>query len=667
MKKTRWGFVGCGAIAKAFAHGISQTTTCEVVAVSGSSAEKAQRFAAEHGIPKAYGDNDALFADPNVDIVYICTPHVSHADLSIRAAAAGKHVLCEKPMTVNYPDAMTVMEAVRLNGVFFAEAYMYRCHPQTAKLVELLRDNVIGEIRMISASFCFGGGSEYNPASRLFRNSMAGGGIMDVGGYPVSMTRLIAGASQGKPFAEPVEVHGLARTGRETRVDEWASAQMKFASGIVAQLSAGIRVTADNQVRIMGSEGSIVIPSPWVCDRVNPSVGRIVINRRGKQPEEIAVPADRTTFAIEADTAVRSIAERQMPVMTWEDSLGNMRAMDAWRAAAGVVFEADTPAAYAKPLGGRPLRRSSGSFMKYGSVAGLEKPVSRLVMGVDNQETIAHATAMFDDFFTRGGNCFDTAWVYGAGKKEAIFGQWMKNRNIRGDISLIVKGAHTPFCLPKSLLSQFDESLQRLQTDRADIYFMHRDNPEVPVGEFMDALNQLADKGRLGVFGASNWTLARIKKANAWAKRHGKRGFSAVSNNFSLARMVSPVWAGCVASSDPEYMAWHRRSGMPLFAWSSQARGFFVPGLASPEKRDNDELVRCWYSDENFERQKRCFELARKKGVQPINVALAYVLNQPFDTFALIGPRTITETASSFEGLKTELTKREVAWLNLKS
>jgi aryl-alcohol dehydrogenase-like predicted oxidoreductase len=114
-------------------------------------------------------------------------------------------------------------------------------------------------------------------------------------------------------------------------------------------------------------------------------------------------------------------------------------------------------------------------------------------------------------------------------------------------------------------------------------------------------------------------------------------------------------------------LSWHRQTRMPLFAWSSQARGFFVPGLASPDKRSNDEIVRCWYSEDNFERQKRCFQLADKMGVQPINIALAYVLEQPFETFALVGPRSIAETVSTFGGLKIELSDEQLRWLNLES
>jgi aryl-alcohol dehydrogenase-like predicted oxidoreductase len=242
----------------------------------------------------------------------------------------------------------------------------------------------------------------------------------------------------------------------------------------------------------------------------------------------------------------------------------------------------------------------------------------------------------------------------------------MRNRGNREDIVVIAKGAHTPLCTPEHLSAQLRESLERLQTDRADVYLMHRDNPAVPAGEFVDVLNGHARAGRVGIFGGSNWSLERVAEANAWARAKGLQGFGAVSNNFSLARMVDPVWAGCIAASDPGSRRWLRETQTPLFAWSSQARGFFTE-RAGRDRLEDAELVRCWYSDDNFERRARAVALAGRKGVSPIAVAAAYVLHQPFPTFALIGPRTIAETVSSCESLAVRLTDAELAWLNLET
>jgi aryl-alcohol dehydrogenase-like predicted oxidoreductase len=210
------------------------------------------------------------------------------------------------------------------------------------------------------------------------------------------------------------------------------------------------------------------------------------------------------------------------------------------------------------------------------------------------------------------------------------------------------------------------ESLERLRTDYVDIYMLHRDNREVPVGEFITVLNEHRNAGRLHTFGASNWSIERVEEANAWAASHGLAGFAALSNNFSLARMVEPVWAGCISVSDARSREWLTKTQMPLMPWSSQARGFFT-GRAQPGDFSDEELVRCWYSDDNFQRLERATTLAKERGVLPINIALAYVLNQPFPTFPLIGPRALAETRTSVPALHIELTPEELRWLNLEA
>ena len=278
---------------------------------------------------------------------------------------------------------------------------------------------------------------------------------------------------------------------------------------------------------------------------------------------------------------------------------------------------------------------------------------------------VPHAFALLDYFVERGGNCFDTAYVYRAGQGEQVLGEWMKKHDNRNDCIVISKGAHTPLCDPQNLRSQFLESLDRMQIDYADIYMMHRDNLEIPVGEFVDALNEQVQAGRMKIFGGSNWSIARIDEANAYAKKKGLQGFGAVSNQLSLARMINPVWAGCISASDAASKAWLAKTEIPLFAWSSQARGFFVRG--SRDFTEDAELLNCWYSDDNFERLKRVQELARQRKTEPIHIAAAYVLRQPFLVFALIGPRQLSELASSLKAFDIALTEPEMAWLNLEA
>lgn len=666
-RKIRWGILATGAIAKAFAKGLQESQSGCLVAVGSRTQERASDFAAAWGGVRAHGSYEALLADPEVEAVYVATPHTQHPEWVIKAAEAGKHILVEKPMAINQYLAQAMIDAALANKVFLMEAYMYRCHPQTARLVELLREGAIGEVAVIQATFSFRAG--HDPEKRIWNNALGGGGILDVGGYATSIARLIAGAAQGQAFAEPAAVTGAGRLHPETGVDMWAVGTLQFASGIVATVATGVGVAQENVVRIFGSQGSILLPSPYCADRAQAAPGRIVLRRQGEAPREIEVPAAATSYAYEADVCGRAIRagrlQAEAPAMTWGDSLGNLRAQDAWRAAIGLAYKCEQPEhADALTAANRPLRRRADAPCPAGRIAHLDKPLSRLVMGVDNQLTMPHAFAVFDDYYERGGNVFDTAYVYGR-EKSRLLGRWLAARGVRDEVVVIAKGAHTPYCDPESVARQLDEQLEWLGLEYADIYMLHRDNPKYPAGRFVEALNKLAQAGRIKAFGGSNWTLERVRQANAYARRKGLQGFSVVSNNLALAEMVQPVWAGCLHVHDRKSLAFLKRSQLALLPWSSQARGFFVPERASPENRSDVSLATCWYSEENFKRQARAIELAARKGVEPVNIALAWVLHQPFPTFPLIGPRQIAETRSCFAALQVELTPRECRYLNL--
>lgn len=665
-----WGIIGCGAIAKAFAFGLKEAKTGQLTAVASRDLAKGEKFAAENGAPKAYGSYDELLADKTVNAVYIAVPHPQHAEWAIKAARAKKHVLVEKPFAINSAEAMAMFEAAVANDVLMMEAFMYRCHPQTARLVELLKVRAIGDVRVISATFSFQAG--FNAESRLFKNDYAGGGILDVGSYTTSMARLVAGAATGQAFADPIDVKGVGHLG-QTGVDEWAVGTLKFPGDIVAQVATGVAINQENVVRIYGTEGKITIPNPWTASRGGKDVGKIIVNRNGeKEPKEYVVEATNTSFGLEADVFGNAVLagkkEVPSPAMSWADTMGNLSTLDRWRESIGLTYEMEKPAKVLHTVDRQPLKVREGNNMVYGQIPHLEKKISRLAMGCDNQRTMPHAAAMFDDFYARGGNMFDTAYIYGGGGgvMEKLLGQWIKNRGLREQVAVIVKGAHTPDCDPMSLTKQLMVSLERLQTDNADIYMMHRDNPELPVSAFVDVLNQHVKAGRIKAFGGSNWALSRVQEANDYAKSKGLQGFSVVSNNFSLARMINPVWDGCIAASDPESRAWLTKTQLPLISWSSQARGFFTDRSA-PDKFIEKDLVHNWYSEDNFKRKERVYELAKKINVTPISIALAYVMSQPFPTFALIGPRILSETRTSMDGLNIKLTPEQVKWLNLEA
>lgn len=667
-KEIRWGILSTGAIAATFARALPHSETGVFAAVASRDGAKAQEFAQKYGSgeAKAFDSYAALLASDEIDAVYVAVPHPLHARWTMLALEAGKHVLCEKPLAMNHGEVMRMVATARDQKRFLMEAFMYRCHPQTAKVCDLIREGVVGEVRMIQGAFGFNAG--FNPQSRLFANELGGGGIMDVGCYPVSYARLVAGAAEGRPFANPVSVSAEGKL-VETGVDGWAAAVLRFASGIVAQVATSVQARLDNTIRVFGSEGVLVVQEPYVHGRDGGTSVKIEIHPYKGEAREVLTQTEFPSFTYEADLVGRAILEGRLeapePAMSLDDSLGNAATLDQWRRAIGLVFDQEKPENMTGTLTGRPLTRSSDAPIPRLEIEGLSKKPARLVMGVDNQVEITHATAMFDDYIERGGNCFDTAFVYSGGRCEKTLGQWVRNRDIRDQVIILGKGAHTPFCDPANLTEQLYVSLDRLGMDHLDIYMMHRDNESIPVGEFIDVMNEHQNAGRIGMFGVSNWTTARIQAANAYAAQKGVSPIRAVSNNFSLARMVQPVWAGCLAASVDSERQWFEQHRLPLMPWSSQARGFFTD-RAGEDKRTDGELVRCWYSDDNFKRRARAIELAEKKGCLPIHIALAYVLNQKFPTFPLIGPRTIEETRSSLQALTIELSPEEVAWLDLR-
>ncbi|MBI1337884.1 MAG: oxidoreductase [Phycisphaera sp.] len=664
----QWGIIGAGSIAGAFADGLKTSTTGKLVAVGSRDEAKAQKFASRYEGVTAHGSYEALLADNNVQAVYIATPHPQHGEWVIKSAEAGKHILCEKPLGVNFAQAMTMVQAAKDHGVFFMEAFMYRCHPQTARLVELIKSKAIGEVRIIQASFAFNAG--FNPNSRLFNNDLAGGGILDVGTYCTSMSILIAGAAQGQDFLEPTEVKAVGHP-CETGVDGYTVAVAKFPGNIVAQLATGVQVGMDNALRIFGSEGWIVVDQPWLATGRQGGKCKIVVKRKGqKDAEEIWIEEPKSIYGVEADTVAAHIENKQAPspAMTWEDTLANMRFLDSWRSAIGLTYEQERVARL-MPLANRPLHFNKKPRIPHGKIAGIDKPVARLAVGADYAGgNPRDAYAVYDEYFEFGGNVFDTSFPYGGGASDLALGQWVHSRGAVKEAVIICKGAHTPHCNPVAFKSQFDQSMERFRLDQVDTYIWHRDNLDIPVGELVDATNREIAKGRIRVWGGSNWTLARFDEAIAYAKKNNLQPPTLLSNNFSLARMVDPVWGGCIAASDPESRAWLTKTQVNLIPWSSQARGFFTPRAdPSPQEQTDKELLRCWYSDDNFERRKRAYEMAAKRKCDPICIALAYVLTQPFPTFPLIGPRRISELRSSMGALDVTLTPDEVKWLNLET
>lgn len=320
--------------------------------------------------------------------------------------------------------------------------------------------------------------------------------------------------------------------------------------------------------------------------------------------------------------------------------------------------------------------------MKYGNVPGIDLPVSRIVQGSIqvNTKDDNEGFPLMDAAFERGINSVDSAFIYGGGAVDRFIGRWMAARNNRDKVVVLAKGAHPGEgrnrVTPYDIGSELHDTLTRMKTDYVDMYVLHRDDPEVPVGPIVDILNQYVKEGKIRAFGGSNWSVERLQEANEYAKQTGQIPFVVSSPNFSLADQIKEPWGGCLTLSGPSKESdrtWYAESGMAVFAWSSMAGGFWS-GRYSPDKIEGapnewqDKLVKeCYYSNDNFQRLDRVREVAAAKGLSVPQIALAYVLNYPLNIFALVGSANTSELDANVAAANTELTEQEMAYLDLRA
>lgn len=335
-----WGILAPGRIAEKFARGVAASNSGRLAAVGSRSGERAREFAQRHGIGRAHDSYEALLADAEVEIVYIATPHPMHLEWMIKAARAGKHILCEKPLGLNRAEAERMIATARECGVFLMEAFMYRCHPQTEKITELIRAGALGEVGLVQAAF--GYNRPFDSESRSWRNELGGGGILDVGCYPVSFSRLVAGAAEGKGnvFLDPVAVNGAGVTHPQTGVDVCAAATLKFPTGMMAQVSTSVGLQQENTARIYGTKGWLHVIEPWTPSRNEGGRARMRLHRAEGGTEEIVLPYQENEYALEADVAAACVVagKHEARQMGWADSLGNAAALDRWLEVAGVRY-----------------------------------------------------------------------------------------------------------------------------------------------------------------------------------------------------------------------------------------------------------------------------------------------------------------------------------------
>ena len=322
--------------------------------------------------------------------------------------------------------------------------------------------------------------------------------------------------------------------------------------------------------------------------------------------------------------------------------------------------------------------------MRFGTIPGVSKPVSRLVQGTANTgfdpSKPEQAFGLLDMAMTHGINTFDTAHVYGEGN-ETTLGNWVRERGVRDQIVILAKGAH-PYdgrnrVTPADIEADLTESLRRQKLDYFDLYVLHRDDPAVPVGPIVEALNLHKDAGKIGAFGGSNWSHTRIKEANDYASAHHLTPFVVASPNYSLAEMYAPPWADCLSISGPlgqESRNYYAESGIAVMPWSSLAGGFF----SDLYHRDNLETIskddyfaqiciQSYCGETNFQRLDRARELAQAKNLSVAQIALAFTASQPMNLFPLVSSLTEAQCAANAAALEMTLTPGELAYLDLKA
>jgi aryl-alcohol dehydrogenase-like predicted oxidoreductase len=276
--------------------------------------------------------------------------------------------------------------------------------------------------------------------------------------------------------------------------------------------------------------------------------------------------------------------------------------------------------------------------------------MSRLVLGTmlltESEDDV------LDEYVRLGGNAIDTARVYGDGESERALGEWLSRQpsSVRERLLIVSKGAHPDGDRKRVTPEEIERDLSlsvELLHGPIDVYLLHRDDPSVPVGTIVEALNGLREAGLIRAFGTSNWTTERIDEANAWAADHGLEGFCLSSQHLSLAVQNEEQWDDTRSANEPATFAWHERTQTPLLAWSVQARGYFFG-------RDGSEVLRVYDNEVNRERRRRAEQVGERLGFTASQVALAWALEQPFPVYACFGARSPDQVREAFGALDVD-------------
>lgn len=315
----RWGILGPGRIARSFLTGLAGSATESAVAVGSRDVGRARAAAEEFGVPRAYGSYEDVLGDGEVEAVYVALPNSLHAEWSSRAAAAGKHVLCEKPLAVSALEAEAMFATAREHGVWLMEAFMYRFHPRTLALADLVARGEIGDVRLVRASFGF---TVTGTANVRLSADLAGGALMDVGCYPVNAARMLAGP--------PAAVSAVARWA-ETGVDETLAATIDHAGGAVSLVSCSLAASHHHTLEVVGSDGIVDVPQAFTPPPDEPATLLVTRGTRNGVTEELSFPPTNQ-YTAEAEGFAALVAaghDADLPQVPLLESLDNAATLDA--------------------------------------------------------------------------------------------------------------------------------------------------------------------------------------------------------------------------------------------------------------------------------------------------------------------------------------------------
>lgn len=323
----RWGILGTGNIARQFAEGLKSARGAVLQAVGSRTAEPAEEFGALFGIPHRHASYEALAADPEVDVVYIATPHSLHKDNAMLCLNAGKAVLCEKPFTINRREAEAVVACARENKCFVMEAMWTRFLPAVVQAQTWVREGVIGEVRMVRADFGFQAGYDEEP--RLFDLEMGGGALLDVGIYPISLAAMVLGV-------HPVHITALAALG-PTGVDDQNMVALQYENGALALTASAVRTETPQDACIIGEKGFITLHAPfWRGESATLAIP-------GREPEIHRLPLAGNGYNYEAEAVMDCIrsGKTECEAMSLNDTIALMDILDTARTQWGLRYPMD--------------------------------------------------------------------------------------------------------------------------------------------------------------------------------------------------------------------------------------------------------------------------------------------------------------------------------------